>query len=40
MIGKLYITVVRPAMIYRSEWWAVNKNKGLKMKDVGMRTLR
>ena len=38
--GKVYMTVVRPAMLYGAETWAVNKAKEKKLDVAEMRMLR
>ena len=38
--GKVYKTVVRPAMMYRAETWAVKKTQEKKLDVAEMRMLR
>ena len=38
--GKVYKTVVRPAMLYGAETWAVRKTQEMKLDVVEMRMLR
>ena len=35
--GKVYMTVVRPAMLYSAETWAVKKAQEEKLDEAGMR---
>ena len=37
--GKVYKTIVRPAMMYGAETWAVNKAQEKKLNVVEMRLL-
>lgn len=40
MKEKVYKTLVKPVMAYKSQRWALNKKDEIKMKITGTRTLR